>query len=114
MIPKWLESAVDHTNPLVLSSVFASTLAPSVLLLYTGTYNIWFHMVFLVVAAGCFGGLLLHVAGLHARMARRDREQRGETGPIPGETLARTRALDRMKRAARGFFGRGVRLAKPL
>jgi hypothetical protein len=74
MISKWLESAYEHTSPLALCSGFASVLAPSVLLLYTGTYNIWFHLVFLSVAVGCFAGLLLHIAGLKARMARLERQ----------------------------------------
>lgn len=57
-----------------MCSGFASVLAPSVLLLYTGTYNIWFHLVFLSVAVVCFTGLLLHVAGLKARVARLERQ----------------------------------------
>lgn len=106
MLSRWLESAVEHTNPSVLCSVFASVLAPSLVLLYTGTYNIWFHLVFVSVTAGCFAGLLLHAAGLHARLARLEREQGLKRRGVLDEVKSRSRALDRMKRGAFRGIGR--------
>ena len=75
MFSQWLEKFSERTSPLALTCIFVSVLGPSLILLYTRTYTIWFHGVFLAVVVVCYGALLLHAAGLEARLARREREQ---------------------------------------
>lgn len=93
MFSKWLERVSECTSPLALTCIFVSVLGPSIILLYTDTYNIWFHGVFLAVVVVCYGVLLLHAAGLKARLARRDRED-----PLAGAPQAPKNGQSRRSR----------------
>jgi hypothetical protein len=75
MFRTWLEQFSDKMNPLGVTSVFASALLPSLLLLYTGTYNLFIHLIILFILAACYVALLLHVLGYKSRTERERRNR---------------------------------------
>ena len=104
MIRNWLEKVYRRTSAAVLASLFLSVMAPSVILFYTGTYNVWYHAIFVVVAVGCFTGLLLHHMGYRVAAARAAQAAQAEKAAEPAPMVPR----DPVIRHLDYEFGAGV------
>ena len=75
MFKTWLEQFGEKMSPMGVTSIFASALLPSLFLIYTGTYNLFIHLVILFVLAACYTALLLHVLGYKSRAEREHRNR---------------------------------------
>jgi hypothetical protein len=75
MFKTWMEQFSEKMSPLGVTSIFASALLPSLLLIYTGTYNLYIHLIILFILAACYTALLLHVLGYKSRTERERRRR---------------------------------------